>query len=676
MSRLNPRDLLRWAVAAAILTAALLLLPRLEDAARRATIASGFESALAELERQLPEKRPDLSPPWKAAVSFEGKDARLMENELRQRVRSRPAFELSRSGRPLHVLVEEDPRNDALFVGVAFDPYSISPAVSEQHPRPIRPSAILPPLVAIVLAFASRRLVLSLGVAILLGAALSAGWNPLAFVPHAVVEYGWKATVVDAFKVWIVVFTTVLLGLVGLATAAGGVHAVVDRLSRVARGRRSTQALTAVSGLAIFFDDYANSILVGSTMRPLTDRARISREKLSWLVDSTSAPIAGVALISTWIGYEVGLLGDLSATLGLQRDGYGLFLGALPFRFYCFFALLFVALVVITGRDFGPMLRAERRALQTGKVLRDGARPLTAAGVQAIEAPVGGRRLAHVAVVPVVAVLLLTLLGLFVDGGGLAAMGADPLAIVSPSAWRQAFGAAENSTFVLALAAIAGSLLAFGLVLGHRLLPPRQAATAFRRGASSMWMAVAILVLAWAIKAACDDLGTSELLVAGLQDAISPMVLPLAIFALAAAIAFATGTSWGTMGILLPTAGPLAFHVMGPEGLFLCLAAVLDGAIFGDHASPISDTTVMSSIASGADHLDHVRTQLPYATLCMVVAAGCGYVWNALGMGYVTGWLVGAAGLVAFLFVVGRRAEAVEATPATPAPAVDPQPGA
>ncbi|WP_373046005.1 Na+/H+ antiporter NhaC family protein [Vulgatibacter sp.] len=671
MYRPTRREIVRWGIAAAILAFAFLSLPRLQEEARTATVSAALDEAVAELDEKLVTERPDLRGKFPARLYLDGKMARDVEDVVRSRVGAAPHLHLSASGRTLHVFVSER-ADGTMEVALGYDELSVHPVGVTTSRAPIRPWAVLPPLLAIVLTFATGRLVLSLVLSIVVGAGLAVGWNPIAFVPHALVDYGWKATFSDAFKIWIFVFTTALIGLVSLATRAGGVQGVVDRLARVAKGRRSAQVVAWLMGVAIFFDDYANTILVGSTMRPLTDRMRISREKLAYLVDSTSAPMAGIAVISTWIGYEVGLLGDLAQGLGLGMDGYGMFFAALPFRFYCMFTLIFVGVLVLSGRDFGPMLRAERRALETGAVLRDGATPLTSAGFKSTEPKEGVPRLAHVAVVPVAVVLAVTVIGLLWDGGGLSAIAASPAALFSFSMWRDAFGGAENSTLVLGVASLTGSAVAFALVLGRRLLPLRDAVLAYGRGMQAMWLAIVILTLAWGIKAVCDDLGTSHFLVAGLRDVIHPAALPLAIFFLAALIAFATGTSWGTMGILIPTAAPLAFHLAGPEMMFLSLAAVLDGAIFGDHVSPISDTTVMSSIATGSDHLDHVRTQFPYATVTMLVAAVAGYGLNALGYAYAFSWLLGPVALVAVIFALGRKVEGRKAE--APAPQLDPQP--
>ena len=658
MNRPSPAKLARWGIAAAILVLSVTLLPRLAPQADDATIAAALDEAIPELERKIHEERPDLvaaSDRVGVALYPDDAAAKAAMPLLRARLARSTLLDPTPQGRPLRLLVARD--GGGVKVGIAFDEASVAPVEFAVEHRALSPWSVLPPLLAIVLAFATGRLVLSLLAAIVLGAALSAGLAPLAILGKTAVDYGWKTTFTDPDKLWIFVFTTILVGLVNLATRAGGIQGVVDRLMRIAKGPRSAQFVTYLLGVAIFFDDYANTILVGNTMRPLTDRMRVSREKLSWLVDSTSAPVAGIAVISTWIGYEVGLLGDLATGLGLGMDGYGLFFQALPFRFYCMFTILFVGMIVLSGRDFGPMLAAERRAARTGMLIRPGSQPLSSGTFQSSRAKEGIPRRMHVALLPIGVMLVGTLFGLLWDGGGLATVRETPSALFSGETWRLAFGAA-SSTRVLGLASIAAALCAFALVLGHRLLSPRESVVAFLQGMRAMWMAIVILTLAWGIKAVCDDLGTSYFLVAGLQNSVPAPLLPLLIFVLASVVAFATGTSWGTMGILIPTAAPLAFHLAGPEGMFLSLAAVLDGAIFGDHISPISDTTVMSSIASGSDHLDHVRTQAPYAVVVLAAAGMFGYVWNAYGGSYGLGWLLGPGFMAAVIFLLGKNARA------------------
>lgn len=533
-------------------------------------------------------------------------------------------------------------------------------------------TSVLPALLAVLLAIFFRSLVPALIAAVVLGGVLATG--ELVSGSAQAVSYV-TTSVTGAFNLYIIAFTVALVGMVQVVTRAGGVRGVLNVVSRFATDARGTRVATALMGLAIFFDDYANTIVVGTTMRPLTDAKRISREKLAYLVDSTSAPIAGLAVISTWIGYEVGIFDELSRQLALGRSGYDIFFEVMPLRFYCIATLMFVFVNAWTGRDFGPMLKAERRAA-AGEVIREGAKPLAAAGHHVTQPVEGKPHRWQLAVIPVVTVLGSVFLAMWWSGWSngdvtipslLDAPGRVPGAFLSSlpdmltmEAWRNAFSGADNAK-ALFWSSVLGSLVAIALAVGSRTLALGDALKTWLAAIPAMWLAIAILVMAWSLRAVCDDLGTSIYLMGAVQDLITPLLLPLLTFLLAAVVAFATGTSWGTMGILLPAIIPLAVLATAQEpsgGLLvmLCFGAVLDGAIFGDHCSPISDTTVMSSIASASDHLDHVRTQLPYAMVAMVIAGGIGYLGVAGGLSV---WVAHGSTLalvIGVMFGVGRPA--------------------
>jgi Na+/H+ antiporter NhaC len=539
--------------------------------------------------------------------------------------------------------------------------------------------SVLPPLIAVLFALFFKRLILALFGAVWLGAAIQAGFMPHTATWDAIVKYMLGSTF-DGFNLHVIGFTLSLVGMVHVILRMGGMAGLLDKLRVLATSRRASKLTTALMGGAIFFDDYANTIVVGTTMRPMTDARKISREKLAYLVDSTSAPIAGVAIISTWIGYEVGLFDELSRQLSIGMSGYEIFFSILAMRFYCLLTLVFVLLNAVLERDFGPMLTAERRASSGGGALRPGSKPLTQVGAaEHISPPEGTPSRWFNAVIPVSVVILSVMLGMYWSGWasgdaslpGLGALmtgeaewsqwsnlGAALSQMGSWEAWRDAFSNADNAK-VLFYGAIMGSVVAILLAVTQRLLNLKDASIAWARAIPGMWMAVAILVLAWSIRAVCDDLGTSVYLVGAVQDLITPTLLPIITFVLAAIIAFATGTSWGTMGILIPALIPLAHHMTqgqahGEVILMLCFAAVLDGAIFGDHCSPISDTTVMSSIASACDHIDHVRTQAPYAITTMLAASTCGYLGVAYGLPVWGALVLGVVSLAAVLFLIGR----------------------
>jgi Na+/H+ antiporter NhaC len=544
---------------------------------------------------------------------------------------------------------------------------STSNAQQQALLRPIDGWSVFPPIAAILVAVLSGRLLLGLGLAVLSGGLLTVGGAPLYELPFAALEraavnYVWTP-LISSFQLYILGFTAALIGMVRITSLAGGNQGIATLLSSRAESARSTRVAAFLMGLAIFFDDYANTIVVGTTLRPMADRFRISREKLAYIVDSTAAPVAGVAVISTWIGFEVGLFGDLMRDLGTGVSGYQLFFYALPARFYCLFTLVFVAASAWLQRDYGPMYRAERRAGTTGRVLRSGATPLAGRRIREVLPASGVQPAWWVAAVPVLIVVVAVIAGMAADTWN------DPevrpirlgSSLFSFSYWTACFSNANNAR-VLFLSAMLGSTIALLIAVtrhhpanGSALIQPFVAIKTWAQGITGIYYAIAILIMAWAIQAVCKDIGTSTYLAAALSPVVVPGLLPLLIFLLAASVAFAIGTSWTTMAILIPTAVPLAHSLGGLPLTILAAAAVLDGAIFGDHCSPISDTTVMSSLATSCDHLDHVRTQLPYALTTMGIAALAGYVGTTLYYPVWCGLLIGLSVIPAILLVFGKN---------------------
>ena len=526
--------------------------------------------------------------------------------------------------------------------------------------------SLFPPLLAILVAVASGRLVWGLCLALFSGALIALPTDvpvymwPLHALYMAAIDFVWTP-LRDSFQLFILGFTASLIGMVRVVSLAGGTRGIAEALVRRAASARSTRLATALLGLAIFFDDYANTIVVGTTMRPITDRFRISREKLAYLVDSTAAPVAGVAIISTWIGFEVGLFGDAMDSLGAGISGYELFFRALPARFYCLLTLFFLLVSTLMRRDYGPMLRAERRARQHNQPLAPGAQPMTGDAHQVPDHPdIAGHW--AVAALPVGLVIFGVLAGMHWDARNaeavIAARGEH--AFFSRVYWTAVFSNADGAK-VMFLSSLAGSGLAFVFARTRRSLRdgrrPLGTSTILRTwvsGITGFSYALLILVLAWAIKEMCQAVHTSDYLIGALENVLDPRFLPLLVFGLAAAVAFSIGTSWTTMALLLPTMLPVA-HQMGDITLvILVAAAVLDGAIFGDHCSPISDTTVLSSIAASCDHIAHVRTQAPYAITTMCIAAVCGYLGSTLLYSTYIGLGLGMLVVVATLVIVGR----------------------
>ncbi len=516
--------------------------------------------------------------------------------------------------------------------------------------------SLLPPILAITLAFVARQVLISLFCGIWLGSLFLYDFNPFTALGKAVDTYLIHA-LADADNASILIFSLTLGGMVGVISKSGGTQGIVQKLTQWAKNPRGGQLATWAMGMFIFFDDYANSLIVGNTMRPFTDRLRISREKLSYIVDSTAAPIASIAPISTWIGFQVGLIDQAFTALELEHDAYNLFIRSIPFAAYSILALLFVFLIAVTLRDFGPMFRAEQRALHQGKVLRDGAQPLTDSAALDMIADEKTPLRWYNAFVPVAVVILVTLVGLYVNGRH--ALG-EAAATASLS---DIFGNA-NSFNVLLWASFSGLTVALVMALAQRILTLNEAVTAAVNGYKAMLLAAMILVLAWAIGDICTDLKTADYVIHLTRGLLSPHLIPALTFVVAAFIAFSTGTSWATMAILTPIVIPIAYHLPLEAGLstelsqrilIATIGAVLSGAVFGDHCSPISDTTILSSMASAADHVDHVRTQLPYALSVATVAVLTGYLPSGWGWSAFLMLTLGAGILTLTVLVLGKK---------------------
>ncbi len=524
----------------------------------------------------------------------------------------------------------------------------------------IRWTALLPALLAVALAIATRRLLLSLLFGVICGAII-AGIDGSLTGPLVGSTLGTakilKGVLWDDFHFYIFLFTFSLIGMVNVATSSGGMAGLAKALGKLAKGTRSTQAATALLGLAIFFDDYSNTVVVGSSMRPLTDRLKISREKLAYLVDSTAAPIAALALVSTWIGYEVSLIGDAMTELKIAGSPYAMFISTLPFRFYCILSIIFVFINIVSGREFGPMYKAQKRAAETGQLLAPGSQPLSGAQAPKIE----GKPLARNALLPILSVIFLVLLGMVANGAG----------VISPSGFDSNALAGfdfsrlltiegnyiidcQDGTWVLSIASIAGSILAVILGVLWGKAPLKSLVLSWLSSWKVLALAFGVLILAWSIGDINTQLGTGPYLVATLADTLPVWLLPLIIFVMGAFISFSTGSSWGTMAVLIPAAVPLAYHMGGTDLMIISMGAVLDGSIFGDHCSPLSDTTIMSSIASGCDHVDHVKTQLPYSLVVALAAVLFGYI-EATMIPPIFAYAVGFAAFSLFWKLLGRK---------------------
>ena len=526
---------------------------------------------------------------------------------------------------------------------------------SMQAPMPMWMS-ILPPLVAIVMALLIKEVISSLFVGVLTGTflmALYGGASPAGALGGGllrVVDTYIVGSLFDADHVTIIVFTLIIGGMVRIITANGGMQGVVNWLSRRARGPRSGQLMTFLMDLCIFFDDYSNTLVVGNTMRPIADRLKVSREKLSYIVDSTSAPVVAVAFVTTWIGAELSYIQDGINVIGLNTSAYSVFFHSLAYSFYPFLTLGFVLMIILSGRDFGPMLKAERKARLAEAVTTE----------QTNIEP----QSAHIidALIPLLVLIIGTVIGLIFTGYDAAVWSDGHMGFFSK---LSATIGSANSYKALLWASLLSLLTAIVITLLRGKIKFGKVMEEMVEGFKSMLNAVLILTMAWSIALVAKDMHTaqfvSQLL---LQWALSTVLVPVLTFLLAALIGFSTGTSWGTMAILYPLILPSSWLLCQEQGMSLdatmplfynVVASVLAGSVMGDHCSPISDTTIMSSLASRCDHMQHVSTQMPYALTVGAVALLAGVLPTALGLPSWVSFLVGFGALGLVVRFVGKK---------------------
>jgi Na+/H+ antiporter NhaC len=515
--------------------------------------------------------------------------------------------------------------------------------------------SVLPAVVAIAVALTLRNVIPALLLGLWLGATAlqsftfkGAGLGLLDSFQVFV-----RGALADSDRASIVLFTMMIGGMVGIITRNGGMASIVLAIVSKAKTAIGGQIAVWLMGLMIFFDDYSNTLVVGNTARSLTDHLKISREKLAYIVDSTAAPVACIALITTWIGYQIGLIDQSLSTIeGLEDvQAYTVFIQSIPYSFYPIMAIVFVFLISSTGLDFGPMYKAELRA-RNGQVKPESGESLPALEGEELAPKDNIPLRAFNAFIPII-VLIVAL------GASLIALG-EGSSLTEVLETTEPYKAMMYSSFV-------GVIVAATLTISQGILSVHETIDAWYGGLRATLFGMIILVLAWSLSDVTAALNTAKFLVTLFADSLPVALIPAIAFILAAITAFTTGTSWGTMAILMPLVIPLAWAVMvvhgiaDPSGmhiLYSSVACVLAGAVWGDHCSPISDTTVLSSIASGCNHIEHVRTQLPYALLVGVVGLFVGTIPAGFGLPPWISIIAGIGILYAILRTIGRRAEA------------------
>lgn len=453
--------------------------------------------------------------------------------------------------------------------------------------------ALVPPIIAIVLALITKEVFSSLFIGILVGGLFYSGFSFEGTLTH-IFEGGFLAVLSDSYNVGILIFLVILGAMVSLMNRAGGSAAFGRYAREKIKSPIGAQLATIALGVLIFIDDYFNCLTVGSVMRPVTDEHKVSRTKLAYLIDATAAPVCIIAPISSWAAAVTGFVEG--------EDGFSIFISAIPYNFYALLTIVMMLGLILMHIDFGPMKEFEAKAAQ-GDISPDGT--MTAG----TESPLSSKGKVIDLIIPIIVLIVCCVIGMIYTGG-----------FFEGANFVEAFSNSDASVG-LALGSICAMLVTIIIYLLRRVLSFTECMECLPNGFKSMVPAILILTFAWTLKAMTDSLGAKEFVAAAMEQSAGSLMnfLPAIIFLVGCFLAFSTGTSWGTFGILIPIVVAV-FAGTNHELMIISISACMAGAVCGDHCSPISDTTIMASAGAQCKHINHVNTQLPYAILVAAVS--------------------------------------------------------
>ena len=492
--------------------------------------------------------------------------------------------------------------------------------------------ALVPPIVAIGLALITKEVYSSLFIGILVGACFYAKFNFVGIMNHLFIDGLVGTALSDSYNVGILVFLVILGVMVALMNKSGGAAAFGKWSAQKIKGRTGAQIATICLGVLIFIDDYFNCLTVGSVMRPVTDKHNISRAKLAYLIDATAAPVCIIAPISSWAAAVSGFVKDY--------DGLALFIAAIPYNFYAILTITMMVALALMKFDFGPMKVHEKNAIEKGDLYTTPDRPYANAKEEVLE----GKGKVLDLVLPIIVLIISCIIGMIYSGGFFDAEGEAYHNFVT------AFSGSDASVGLVFGSAI-GLVFSLIFLLCRRVINFKDAMDCVPEGFKAMVPAILILTFAWTLKAMTDSLGAKEYVAELVKQSAGSFMsfLPAIVFLIAVGLSFATGTSWGTFGILIPIVVEV-FGGNGGEIMIIAISACMAGAVCGDHCSPISDTTIMASAGAQSNHINHVSTQLPYAML----VAGVSFVMYII-TGFVRSVImlpIGIAVMVGVLFLI------------------------
>ena len=452
--------------------------------------------------------------------------------------------------------------------------------------------SLIPPLVAIIIAILSKNVVISLFTGSFLGVLVLSSFSPITAVKSLIGDY-FFVQLTDSYNAGVLVLLMFIGGFIALIEKSGGAQAFAGKVTKLINTKTKAQMSAWFGGILIFFSDLGTPLIVGPIFEPIFDKLKISREKLAWIIDSTASPIAVLVPFIGWGVYVMGLIQKEFEALSITQSDFTAFVKAIPFQIYPILAVTMVPLIASSKLDFSAMLKAEQRVENTGKLYWDSSNPQRKS--EKVSEYEASNSKASLVIAPLV-VLFITLFSILI-----------PLGFPMKPGGGSVFRIALTTAYLFA------AIVLIGLMVYYKTKTFNESFSIYINGMQKMVYVSITLVLAWSLGATIKNLGTANYIIQLLSGNVPVALIPAILFILGACVSFATGSSWGTFAIMMPLAIPMAVSL--DASIYVCIGAVLSGGLFGDHCSPISDTTILSSTGAGCDLVDHVKTQLPYAVL-------------------------------------------------------------
>lgn len=549
----------------------------------------------------------------------------------------------------------------ALLIVIAISTNgNISTSSAEELGTSLGYITIIPTLLAVVLAFITNNVLLSLLIGFLSGVLILGGVycnNIIDFFSKTLMFLftSIKEIVFDVENIEIIALCFIVGGMIEVARSAGGFRAIAIKLTHRIKSPKIANLLASIIGCLIFFDDYASCLIVAPIMKPITKRTKVSCKKLSFIVDSTAAPVAGIAIVSSWIAVEVSSINNGLQIAGLSGNGFSLFIKSIPFCFYCIFAITFLFINSLIGKDFGPMLEAENKARNEEIVSKS-------SNNNSIRSNKDDNKKIFVGIGSILLTVIFAIVSFYVCGKQ-AAIECGALSKISKFSFSNFIVAISYADTVnlISLAALIGTIFAIIFGVKYKLFSFTDSLKSWKKGISRILETALTLLLAWCLSDVINKLGTIYFAIEIITSNVSPMLIPILIYLCCCLISCASG-SFGCMSVLMPLAIPLVYKMSSlgfisniDEYLLLCIGSVIAGSIFGDHCSPITDCTILAAASSGCSTMEHCLTQLPYALVNCAISIVCGIVLTYLGMPVLFSIIIGMVIQIFILYVIGKK---------------------